>query len=113
MHAIQFRAADGRAVLRRAGLVGDQIGHHLETHRDFVQQIERQLGHLGQHAVDAGAHFDDFFPRFNVEVAGAEPDGVLHHAVDQRDDFGSLRGDRFGLEVMSGVAHIGMRWSRE
>ena len=67
------------------------------------------MRHLGQHAVDAGAHFDGLFPRLNVKIAGVEPDGVLHHAVDQRDDFGSLRGNRFGLEIIGGVAHIGVR----
>jgi len=71
------------------------------------------MRHLCQHAVDAGAHLDGFFPRLNMQIAGAEPDGVLHHAVDQHDDFGALRGDRFGLEIISGVAHIGVRWSRE
>ena len=68
-------------------------------------QLERQMRHLGQHAVDAGAHFDGFFPRLDMQIAGAEFDGVLHHAVDQHDDFGSLRGDRFGLEIIGGIAH--------
>ena len=36
LHALQFRAADGRAVLRRAGLVGDEVGHDLEAHGDLV-----------------------------------------------------------------------------
>jgi hypothetical protein len=48
-----------------------------------------------------------------MEVTGAELDGVLNHAIDQHDDFGFLRGDRFGLEIIGGVAHIGVRWNRE
>ena len=100
LHAVQLRAADGRAVLRQAGLIGDQVGHHLEARGNFVHQVERQMRDLGEHAVDAGAHGDGVFPRLDMQVAGAELDGVLHHAVDHHDDFGALGGDRFGLEIL-------------
>ena len=68
-------------------------------------QVERQMRHLGQHAVDAGAHGDGVFPGLDVQVAGAEADGVLHQAVDQDADLEAL-GGHFGLEILNGVTHI-------
>ena len=35
-------------------------------------QVERQMGDLGEHAVNAGAHGDGGFPGLDVKVAGAE-----------------------------------------
>ena len=63
------------------------------------------MGDLGEHAVDAGAHGDGGLPGFDVEVAGAEPDGVLHEAVDEHADLEAL-GGQFGLEILNGVTHI-------
>ncbi len=66
------------------------------------------MGHLGEYAVDPGADFDGGFPWLDMQVAGAEFDGVLHHAIDQHDDLGARGGDRFGLEIVGRIAHIGL-----
>ena len=105
LDAVQFRAADGGAVLRRAGLVGHEVGHDLEAHRDLVHEVERQMGDLGEHAVNAGAHGDGGFPGLDVQVAGAEADGVLDQAVDEHADLEAL-GGQFRLEILNRVTHI-------
>ena len=105
LHAVQFRPADGRAVLWHSGLVGDEVGHHLEAHGNFVEQFQRQVGDLDEDAVDAGADGDGGFPRLDVQVARAKLDGVLREAVDEHGDFNLLR-RTFGAEIFVGVTHI-------
>ena len=60
------------------------------------------MGDLGEHAVDAGAHGDGVFPGLDVQVAGAEADGVLDEAVDEDADLEAL-GGQFGLEILKTV----------
>ena len=63
------------------------------------------MRHLGEHAVDPGADGDGIFPRLDMQVAGSKLDRILDHAVDHHDDLGARGGDRFRLEIISGVTH--------
>src|ERR1700677_1174388 len=59
---------------------------------------------LGQNAIEADAHGQGAFPRFDMDVAGPRLDGIDEKILDQRANFDpALAG--FGLKVFESLAH--------
>ena len=101
----EFRAAGGMALLREAGLVADQIGHHFEAAGDFLHQIERQMDEFREHAAETQPHNDGVFPRLDMDIAGAGGDGVGEDMIDEHADLDALFGGVIRLKVMRGLIH--------
>jgi predicted aminopeptidase len=109
--AYYVQATEGQMRLMAATRPISEVVKDPTTDPVLRQQLQREMRHLDQHAVDPRAHRDGFLPRLDVQVARAEFGGVLHHAVDQRADLEILC-RAFGLEILNGVAHTGVRLDR-
>jgi len=102
--AAEFGVGRGVAFLRQIGLIGNQAGHDFDATGDFLHEVERQVDQFIEHPVEADAHHERAFPRLDVNVAGADFDGVNEQVIDQRADFnGLLVGDR--LQITSRLVH--------
>ena len=67
------------------------------------------MSDLGEDTVDPSAHSDRSFPRLDMQITGAESNGILQEAIDQDDDLDALSDNTFRLEVMNGVTHCSGR----
>ena len=62
------------------------------------------MDQLVEHAVESDAHDERALPGFDVEIAGADLDGVDQQVIDQRSDFNApLVGNR--LQITCRLVH--------
>ena len=78
------------AFLGQVCLIGNEIGHDLEATGDFLHEIERQVDQLIQNSIEADADRQRALPGLDVDVAGAQFDGVDKQVIDQGADFNAL-----------------------
>ena len=86
--------ADLDAAVLRQALLGDvQVAENLDARNDGrLKALDlRRHRHVLQHAVNAVADAEFVLERFEVNVRGAQLDGVAQHLVDEADDRGVFR----------------------
>ena len=88
---IDFLAANGEPqtvhVLRRSGRSAMfRPGHHLDARDERRFKMRRQRFLVAQCSVDAEAHFDRAFRRFDMDIGGVRFGGPRDQAVDRAYD---------------------------
>ena len=73
------------AVLRQAALGDVEFGHDLDAADHRRGQVGRRALALFQHAIDAVAHLQPIFERFDMDVGRAQFHCALDHQVHQPD----------------------------
>ena len=100
----QFGVGWRVAFLRQIGLIRNQVGHHFEATGNFLHQIQRQVDEFVKHSIEPDADHERALPGLDVEVAGADFDGVDQQVIDQRSDFNApLVGNR--LQITCRLVH--------
>src|ERR1044071_6798556 len=100
----KFDVGGGVTFLGQVGLVGDQVGHHLEAPGYFVHQIQGQMDQLVEHAIEANADHQGAFPGLNMDIAGPQFDSIEQQVIDQGADFNPLL-VRNGLQITGCLVH--------
>ena len=85
-HIAELGTGWDAAFLRHLGLVSDQVSHDLETARDAVEKLVRQVGEFTQYARDAQADGKGAFPRLDMNIARLVMNCVKDDVVDENRD---------------------------